>query len=84
MNEILKYSKVIDNNKSYIGNEIKSNKELFSKFNRNMLNYPASFLEKVKEEDGLIQITFHGDGTVSKTLINVSSELLDEFHSIYQ
>lgn len=83
MKRILKYTKVIYKDKSYIGNEIELNKELLSKFCANLISYPASFIEKVEKENGLIQITFEKGGIISKALVNVSTELLDEFHLVY-
>lgn len=84
MKEILPNTKIIYKDKTYVGNEIQSHPEIFKKLSQNMLLYPASFLKKVKDEKGFIQLTFNNDGTVNKTLSNVSTELLGEFHSIYQ
>ena len=70
--------------KTYKGLEIASDKEVYKNFTHNIILYPMGFLEKVKKENGYIKIKIDQNGVIEKSLVDVSNELLDEFHSIFR
>ncbi|MBR9847522.1 MAG: hypothetical protein GYB35_16110 [Algicola sp.] len=80
---LIKHLEVEYKGKTYVGNKIYDNKEVFSALNKNIKNIPVSFLDKVEEEKGIILIKFKEEGYMERDLKNVSLELYQEFLSEY-
>lgn len=81
--DLYNFTEIIYKGKSYKKEEIRKNSEVNRIFNQSLLFYPVSFIEKVKKQKGLIRLEFNEDNSINKSLINVSTELREEFYSVY-